>query len=469
MIDTCVLSGQSSLVATCRAPRAPLSRHNKPCPQLSTAVRRLHGKPSRRLLELFAASDPLGAVFTEPGTLPEKGSPALASIMAEASDRQSRVVGEKSTYAIDASGQKGDVIYVEDTFNSDEAEGVRLTEELMVGKQMAGGSQGAIYELKKPDGKDSGQLLKVLKFKAVLPITGNDIGLKREWIIGQHLNKLRGPKGELQGFMGTGAAVIRKSDKGLEGLILEKVNGAPLEKRLLKDDTFADAGYILEMMTQCFAALDKANKELGYVHRDMRISNIMEHRTDGEPYLPSGFSSGKKTFHLPGDKRPRGMKFAIIDNGHARLLGSKVPGKLPEVPTLEKMYRRWFAGKSDVWRMCSDIVDIMDGRSWSIAERAKVQAISDLSHEVTGVRMYSFYKEEDEKRRKARGPLSTAGSVLTMWQRCGKFGHGARRGYIRFRLWFFPRKTRYSPAEALDFLRERKVLPDEEAASSSSH
>ena len=24
-------------------------------------------------------------------------------------------------------------------------------------------------------------------------------GLKREWIIGQHLNKLRGPKGELQG------------------------------------------------------------------------------------------------------------------------------------------------------------------------------------------------------------------------------------------------------------------------------
>ena len=28
-------------------------------------------------------------------------------------------------------------------------------------------------------------------------------------------------------------------------------------------------------------------------------------------------------------------------------------------------------------------------------------------------------------------------------------------GACRFRLWFFPRKTRYSPAEALDFLRER--------------
>ena len=33
------------------------------------------------------------------------------------------------------------VIYVEDSFNSDEAEGVRLTEDLTVGKQIAGGTQ----------------------------------------------------------------------------------------------------------------------------------------------------------------------------------------------------------------------------------------------------------------------------------------------------------------------------------------
>ncbi len=36
------------------------------------------------------------------------------------------------------------------------------------------------------------------------------------------------------GFMGTGAAVIRKSDQGLEGLILEKINGMPLEKRCVR-------------------------------------------------------------------------------------------------------------------------------------------------------------------------------------------------------------------------------------------
>ena len=33
----------------------------------------------------------------------------MASIMAEVNDKHSGVVGEKSTYAIDASGQKGDV------------------------------------------------------------------------------------------------------------------------------------------------------------------------------------------------------------------------------------------------------------------------------------------------------------------------------------------------------------------------
>lgn len=28
-------------------------------------------------------------------------------------------------------------------------------------------------------------------------------------------------------------------------------------------------------------------------------------------------------------------------------------------------------------------------------------------------------------------------------------------------MWFFPRKTRYTAAEALDFLRRRKMLPEE--------
>ena len=34
------------------------------------------------------------------------------------------------------------------------------------------------------------------------------------------------------------------------GLIIEKVNGIPVEKRLCKDETFADVRYLLEMCRQ---------------------------------------------------------------------------------------------------------------------------------------------------------------------------------------------------------------------------
>lgn len=35
-------------------------------------------------------------------------------------------------------------------------------------------------------------------------------------------------------------------------------------------------------------------------HRDMRISNIMEHRPEASLILPKGFKSKKKQFKLPG-------------------------------------------------------------------------------------------------------------------------------------------------------------------------
>lgn len=377
-------------------------------------------------------------------------------------DDAKEILGEKGTYAIDASGQTGEVIYVGDNLNMEEAEGARLTDDLIVGSQIAGGAQGAIYELKAPGGKDSGKLLKVLKFKAILPITGNDIGLKREWIIGQHLNKLRGPRGELAGFMGTGAALIRRSDEGLEGLILEKVNGMPLEKRLLKDETFADANYMLEMMYQVFSALDRGNRELGYVHRDMRISNVMEHRPDAKLILPKGYKGKAKQFKLPGDKRPAVLKFAIIDNGHARLLGSKVPSKLPEVPVLEKMYRRWFSGKSDVWRLCQDVADCMDGRTWPAKDKQKVDAIVGLVKDVCGAHIYTFFDDAAKGPAKSRGVLGRMKRFLTLWQHSGKPGHMLRRYFIRTRVWLFPRKTRYTAAEALDYLHKQKVLPEGE-------
>lgn len=60
--------------------------------------------------------------------------------------------------------------------------------------------------------------------------------------------------------------------------------------------------------------MDKAFQKLGFVHADMRISNVMEHHLDAEPMYPKGFTSRKQrkqavgvltepktnTFKIPG-------------------------------------------------------------------------------------------------------------------------------------------------------------------------
>ena len=72
-------------------------------------------------------------------------------------------------------------------------------------------------------------------------------------------------------------------------------------------DQLCDAGQVL-------ASLDKAFQKLGFVHADMRISNVMEHHLDAEPMYPKGFTSRKQrkqavgvltepktnTFNIPG-------------------------------------------------------------------------------------------------------------------------------------------------------------------------
>ena len=53
--------------------------------------------------------------------------------------------------------------------------------------------------------------------------------------------------------MGTGACILDKESDMPCGLIIEKVNGIPVEKRLTKDESFADVRYILEMCRQVCA------------------------------------------------------------------------------------------------------------------------------------------------------------------------------------------------------------------------
>lgn len=39
-----------------------------------------------------------------------------------------------------------------------------------------------------------------MKYKLATPMTGLDVGLKREWLIGQQLNTITGQDGELHGM-----------------------------------------------------------------------------------------------------------------------------------------------------------------------------------------------------------------------------------------------------------------------------
>lgn len=55
--------------------------------------------------------------------------------------------------------------------------------------------------------------------------------------------------------MGTGACILDKESEMPCGLIIEKVNGYAVEKRLTKDESFADARYLLEMCRQVKSSL----------------------------------------------------------------------------------------------------------------------------------------------------------------------------------------------------------------------
>ncbi|KAK9840817.1 hypothetical protein WJX81_006835 [Elliptochloris bilobata] len=350
----------------------------------------------------------------------------------------------------------GEVIYVPDTFKAET--GALLTEDLLVSKELAGGAQGVIYELNGPDGSETKKLLKVLKMKTVTAAIGAEVGLKREWLIGVRLNKLRGPDGELEGFMGTGAALMRR-DGGVEGLVLEKVNGLPLDKRLWKDEKWADASYTMALLKQVFSSLDRAYLALGYVHRDMRISNIMEHR-GSTPYIPKGYKkedkkkkkNQKPVMLLRGDSRPRELVFKIIDNGHARLLGAG--HILPEAALIEKIYRRFFKGKGDVWRLLQDLSDAIDGRTWASEAEEDVKLILALIETVTGVKLNAYFAPVSGNGDVAEG-LSSQGF---MWQRADGFGHAVRRFVIRIRAYLWPRQTQYTPRQALDFLEAQRPV-----------
>ena len=63
---------------------------------------------------------------------------------------------------------------------------------------------------------------------------------------------------------------------------------------------------------QVLSSLDSAFSKLGFVHADMRISNIMEHHLDAEPMYPKGFASRKQRKRAVGVlTEPKTNRFTI--------------------------------------------------------------------------------------------------------------------------------------------------------------
>src|SRR5258708_6821140 len=64
-------------------------------------------------------------------------------------------------------------------------------------------------------------------------------------------------------------------ENGMAYIFMEFVNGAPLEKMLLREQT-PDGDTLLSILRQTAAALDYAHKK-GIIHRDIKPANIMIH------------------------------------------------------------------------------------------------------------------------------------------------------------------------------------------------
>lgn len=258
--------------------------------------------------------------------------------------------------------------------------------------------------------------------------------------------------------------MIGESDDTTMGLVIEKVNGWALAKRVAKDEDFVDIHYLLEGIKQIFSYLDYAYKEIGFTHGDLNTENVMEHREGAPQLLPRGYSTEspntglvdaeKHLFKLEGDKGARQLEFRIIDYGHAKIYRKKDQERwkdLPEVPEFERVgYRSWWENKGDVWRLLQDLAVQLDGRTWAADDEPEVRYLIGLIREVTGVTIAAFFRSESV------GTVRYSGKRAEMpWHDSRGFGHDIRKLRMRFWAFSFERKTQMKPAEALQWLVEK--------------
>ncbi|KAI8467762.1 MAG: hypothetical protein J3K34DRAFT_27482 [Monoraphidium minutum] len=71
-------------------------------------------------------------------------------------------------------------------------------------------------------------------------------------------------------------AVLLHDDRTIVGLVVEKANGRGVDKRV-SDPSFHCVRYALALVSDTLGALDAAQRELGLVHYDLKLDNVIEH------------------------------------------------------------------------------------------------------------------------------------------------------------------------------------------------
>ena len=67
----------------------------------------------------------------------------------------------------------------------------------------------------------------------------------------------------------------------------------------------------VKLVLQTLSTLDNAFSKLGFVHHDMRISNVMEHHLEAQPLYPKGFGQRQKKHAVGVLTGPNSNKFQI--------------------------------------------------------------------------------------------------------------------------------------------------------------
>ena len=306
---------------------------------------------------------------------------------------------------------------------------------MTVGRRIAGGWQGLVFEVAVADNDPAqpptktGSVLKTVRPGALLA------PLEREYEVGLSLNALGHP-----GFVRTTGALIEEGSGAFLGILLEEVAGGRTLADLLAEPAWADAAGLVATLRATFAAMAAAQGCLGFMHQDLRAANVMVPLAAGGDVGSAGsppphpviidfglatfgetFAAGPDTVLVAGRAgsgeeastragagvpgRPGAATAGAALHARARaraapprrLLRQAIDAatlRSPSAGPLELLHNAAWKHKGDVYHLLLDLAGRLDGRVWPADDAATepaVERLHDLVAHVTGVRPRAWY------------------------------------------------------------------------------